>query len=101
MQEEDINRFMGIPEHCVRMIYFYDKEGNETEADQQVYAVVVELLRTTRGFRCPCGRRYGRYYDCEERDVRGKDGGVGPDCAGPDVYTAVGTSGGSGLPGGA
>lgn len=70
MREEDIHRFMGIPEHCVQAIRFYDEQGNETDVDREVSAVVVDLLRTTRGFRCPCGRRYERYYDCREQKVR-------------------------------
>jgi len=70
MRRECIDRFLGIPDHCVQGIYFLDKEGRETEADKQVHTVVVELLRTRRGFRCPCGQMYQRYYDVREQHVR-------------------------------
>jgi transposase len=69
MRRESIERFIGIPEHYLRNIYFIDKEGNETEIDSEVDTVYLELLRSTHRFRCPCGKVYSRYYDCNEVEV--------------------------------
>ena len=63
MQNECMNRFWGIPGHCVDCVLFFDKEGRETELDKEVETVLVVLLRKGRGFRCPCGQTYERYYD--------------------------------------
>ena len=70
MREDIIQRFIGIPGHRVRGIYFLDEEGVETEHDEKVCEVMVELGRMNRPFQCSCGRRLKRYYDFRERFVR-------------------------------
>ena len=70
MRKEIIQRFLGIPEHYVRHIYFLDKEGHEAKDDKSVETVIVEVARETHRFRCICGREYGAYYDCRDQFVR-------------------------------
>lgn len=70
MRKQDTARFFGIPEHEVGGIYFLDGHGRQTGVDADVAEVVVELARTTRQFRCLCGRVFDRYYDVRERFVR-------------------------------
>ena len=70
MRKETIERFLGIPDHCLKHVYFLDEEGRETPEDGQVHTVVLELARQTHRFRCLCGRLYKHYYDCREEEVR-------------------------------
>lgn len=70
MQQDHIERFIGIPEHKMVGIHFLDGEGHPTDQDGEVKQVVVELSRAVRKFRCVCGRRFSTYYDCREQFVR-------------------------------
>jgi len=70
VRQEHIARFVGIPEHIVRNIHFLDKTDQSTTDDTSVERVVIELGRVARHFRCPCGRRFDRYYDCRDQFVR-------------------------------
>lgn len=70
MRDDVIQRFIGIPGHRVAGIYFLDEHGLETDEDDQVAEVLVELSRMNHPFTCPCGRSFQGYYDFRERFVR-------------------------------
>ena len=70
MRDNNIRRFIGIPDHSVKGIHFLDRKGNRTESDNEVERVVIELARINREYRCGCGRAFGTYYDCRMRKVR-------------------------------
>lgn len=70
MRTQDITRFVGIPGHKPASIHFLDGAGRTTEVDEEVAEVVVELARTDRQFRCPCGQVFDRYYDTRDQCVR-------------------------------
>jgi transposase len=50
--------------------HFFDGSGRSTEVDSNVEEVVIELARTEKGFRCPCGRVLQRYHDVRDQFVR-------------------------------
>lgn len=70
MRTQDIARFIGIPGHRPVAFHFLDAAGHTTEDDAAVAEVIIELSRTDRQFRCPCGRVLDRYYDTREQFVR-------------------------------
>ena len=70
MQQHSITRFIGIPDHTPTDFHFLDQAGQPTDDDAQVAEVVVELMRSIRNFRCPCGRTFTTYYDVTDRFVR-------------------------------
>jgi len=70
MRKDVIQRFFGIPDHCVNAIYFFDVEGKETTQDEEVDHVVIDVVPTNRDYCCSCGRRFRHYYDYRERFVR-------------------------------
>lgn len=70
MQDDVIQRFVGIPGHKAVGMYFLDEQGRETTDDAEVHEVIVELRRGNHPFRCRCGRTFKRYYDVRERFVR-------------------------------
>lgn len=70
MHKQNTTRFFAIPEHDATAIHFLDRHGHETNDDTKVQEVVVELVRSSRKFRCTCGRVFSRYYDVRERFVR-------------------------------
>jgi len=71
MQDNVIQRFIGIQGHTVRAIHFLDDKGCQTEDENKVTELIIELGRLAGTmFRCSCGRDFTRYYDVRETLVR-------------------------------
>lgn len=84
MRDDVIQRLRGIQGHKMRTVYFLDKDGRETDVDEEVAEVVIELARINKTFRCGYGRTFKRYYDV--RDVFVRDLPWGP---WPNVFLLV------------